>query len=53
MSLTVNDVDTDIFTVNIVPYTWTHTSFKNYNIGNVVNVEIDILARYLESLNSN
>ena len=53
VSLTVNDVDKDFFTVNIVPYTWMHTSFKNYNIGNVVNVEIDILARYLESLNSN
>ena len=53
VSLTVNDVDKDFFTVNIVPYTWTHTSFKNYNIGTVVNIEIDILARYLESLNSN
>jgi len=53
VSLTVNDVDKDYFTVNIVPYTWTHTSFKNYNIGTVVNIEIDILARYLESLNSN
>ena len=53
VSLTVNDVDKNFFTVNIVPYTWTHTSFKNYNIGTVVNIEIDILARYLESLNSN
>ena len=53
VSLTVNDVDKNLFTVNIIPYTWTHTSFKNYNIGTVVNIEIDILARYLESLNSN
>jgi riboflavin synthase len=53
VSLTVNDVDKNFFTVNIVPYTWTHTSFKNYNAGTVVNIEIDILARYLESLNSN
>ena len=53
VSLTVNDVDKEFFTVNIIPYTWTHTSFKNYNIGTVVNIEIDILARYLESLNSN
>ena len=53
VSLTVNDVDKDFFTVNIIPYTWTHTSFKNYNIGTVVNIEIDILARYLESLNAN
>ena len=53
VSLTVNEVDKEFFTVNIIPYTWTHTSFKNYNIGTVVNIEIDILARYLESLNSN
>ena len=53
VSLTVNDVDNDFFTVNIVPFTWLHTSFKNYKIGTVVNIEIDILARYLESLNSN
>ena len=53
VSLTVNDVDKTYFTVNIVPYTWSHTSFKNYKPGTVVNIEIDILARYLESLNAN
>ena len=53
VSLTVNDVDKTFFTVNIVPYTWSHTSFKNYKTGTVVNIEIDILARYLESLNAN
>ena len=53
VSLTVNDVNKDFFTVNIIPYTWSHTSFKNYNIGTVVNIEIDILARYLESVNAN
>ena len=53
VSLTVNDVDKTYFTVNIVPYTWLHTSFKNYKTGTVVNIEIDILARYLESLNAN
>ncbi len=53
VSLTINDVNKDFFTVNIVPYTWLHTSFKNYKIGTVVNIEIDILIRYLESLNAN
>ena len=53
VSLTVNDVGKDCFTVNIVPYTWSHTSFRNYKIGTVVNIEIDILVRYLESLNTN
>tara|TARA_B100000242_G_scaffold166516_1_gene118974 strand:- start:561 stop:1169 length:609 start_codon:yes stop_codon:yes gene_type:complete len=53
VSLTVNDVGKDYFTVNIVPYTWSHTSFRNYQIGTVVNIEIDILVRYLEKLNTN
>ena len=53
VSLTVNDVDKNFFTVNIVPYTWFHTSFKNYKTGTIVNIEIDILVRYLESLNTN
>lgn len=52
VSLTVNDVNKDFFTVNIVPYTWLHTSFKNYKSGTLVNIEIDILVRYLESLNA-
>ena len=52
VSLTVNEVNNNYFTVNIVPYTWLHTSFKNYKIGTLVNIEIDILARYLESLNA-
>ncbi len=50
VSLTINNVDNDFFTVNIVPFTWLHTSFKNYKPGTVVNIEIDILVRYLESL---
>ena len=53
VSLTVNNVDKDFFTVNIVPYTWLNTSFKNYKTGTIVNIEIDILVRYLESLNTN
>ena len=53
VSLTVTDVDKTYFNVNIVPYTWSHTSFKNYKTGTIVNIEIDILARYLESLNAN
>ena len=52
VSLTINNVDNDFFTVNIVPFTWLHTSFKNYKPGTVVNIEIDILVRYLESLNT-
>ena len=51
VSLTVNEVDKDCFTVNVVPFTWSHTSFQNYEVGTLVNVEFDILIRYLERLN--
>ena len=53
VSLTVNEVDKNFFTINIVPFTWSHTSFQNYAVGTLVNVEFDILVRYLESLNAN
>ena len=52
VSLTVNEVYSDTFSVNIIPHTWAYTSFLNFKIGTVVNIEIDILARYLERLNA-
>ena len=51
VSLTVNKVGLKTFCVNIIPFTWANTSFKNYTIDTIVNIEIDILARYLEKLN--
>ena len=53
VSLTVNEVEKKVFFVNIIPFTWTNTCFSYYKNGSIVNVEIDILARYLERLNSN
>ncbi len=52
VSLTINEVGSNFFTVNIIPFTWTNTSFKNYIKDTIVNIEIDILARYLERLNA-
>jgi riboflavin synthase len=52
VSLTVNEVFSDTFSVNIISHTWAYTSFLNFKIGTVVNIEIDILARYLERLNA-
>ena len=52
VSLTVNEVFSDTFSVNIIPHTWAYTSFLKFKIGTVVNIEIDILARYLERLNA-
>ena len=53
VSLTVNEVGKGCFSVNIVPHTWSNTSFKNYIVGTQVNIEFDVLIRYLESLNAN
>ncbi len=54
VSLTVNTVkdlqEMTQFTVNIIPYTAEQTSFGKFRPGNRVNVEIDMLARYLERL---
>lgn len=49
-SLTVNAVDGDAFELNIVPHTLQHTIMGHYNVGSRVNLEVDVLARYLERL---
>lgn len=49
-SLTVNKIaDTD-FEINIVPHTQQQTIIKNYKAGTKVNLEVDLIARYLERL---
>ena len=50
VSLTVNEVVNNVFTVNIIPHTWDFTTFKNLNVGSKVNIEIDIIARYVARL---
>ena len=47
VSLTINSFDSKSFSVNIVPYTWSHTNFKDLNINSRINVEVDMLARYV------
>jgi len=49
-SLTVNAVEANSFDVNIVPHTQQRTVFHTYQIGSRVNIEVDIIARYLERL---
>ncbi len=49
-SLTVNGVDGACFDVNIVPHTLSHTVMGDYTPGTRVNLEVDLLARYLERL---
>ena len=49
-SLTVNRVERNRFEVNIVPHTREKTIFQYYDVGTKVNIEVDIIARYLERL---
>lgn len=50
VSLTVNDVDEARFGVNIVPYTLAHTTWQDRRPADLVNLEVDILARYVARL---
>jgi riboflavin synthase len=50
ISLTVNSVDGANFSVNIVPHTLQETTLGNTNAGSEVNLEVDLLARYMERL---
>ena len=47
VSLTVNAVEGQRFEVNIIPHTWQATTLGALNPGDAVNLEIDMLARYL------
>jgi riboflavin synthase len=53
VSLTINNIKENIFDVNIIPHTLTSTTLKHLKIGDNVNLEIDIISRYLEKLMSN
>jgi riboflavin synthase len=50
VSLTVNKVDGLRFDVNIIPHTLKETTLGELRVGNEVNIEIDVVARYLERL---
>lgn len=50
ISLTVNGVDGARFTLNIVPHTLEETTMADFRPGRAVNLEVDIIARYLERL---
>jgi len=50
VSLTVNDVKDDIFGVNVIPHTASVTGFGTMRPGDKVNIEIDMLARYVARL---
>lgn len=49
-SLTVNEVSGATFTINVIPHTQTETTIGDYVVGRGVNLEVDLVARYLERL---
>jgi len=50
ISLTVNEVKRDRFSVNIIPHTASHTTLGSKKVGDEVNIETDILGKYVEKL---
>jgi riboflavin synthase len=50
ISLTVNEVEDNVFGVNIIPHTWERTTLAAATQGSRLNVEIDMLARYVARL---
>ncbi len=52
VSLTVVNSKNNEFSVAIIPYTYEHTNFKNIKQGSVVNLEFDVIGKYVARLNS-
>jgi riboflavin synthase len=50
VSLTVNTVEKDVFTINIIPHTLKQTTLGTLKVGSQVNLEIDQIARYIERM---
>tara|TARA_Y200000002_G_C22669497_1_gene659347 strand:+ start:1086 stop:1676 length:591 start_codon:yes stop_codon:yes gene_type:complete len=47
VSLTVNQIKNNIIVLNIIPFTWLNTNMKGLKIGDRINLEVDMLARYV------
>lgn len=47
-SLTVVDSEPGRFSVAIIPYTYEHTRFQHYQVGEVVNLEFDVIGKYVQ-----
>ncbi len=47
VSLTLFNIGRDEFTVTIIPYTYTHTNFQHIEVGTIINLEFDVLGKYM------
>ena len=50
ISLTVVEADDKIFSVSIIPHTWEHTNIQSKRAGDIVNLETDIIGKYIEKI---
>lgn len=50
VSLTVFNSQQDCFRVTIIPYTYEHTNFHQLQVGSIVNLEFDILGKYMQKI---
>ena len=50
VSLTVASLDERTFGVAIIPYTYEHTTFRSLKVGDRVNIEFDVLGKYVERM---
>lgn len=50
ISLTVVDLDATSFTISVVDYTIKHTNLNSRRVGDLVNIEVDVMAKYVERL---
>jgi len=50
VSLTINSIKNDSIFIRLIPHTWTHTRFHTLKKGALINVEVDLIAKYAEKL---
>ena len=50
ISLTINHLRGNILSLNLIPHTAERTNIGTWQVGNKVNLEVDVLARYIERL---
>jgi riboflavin synthase len=52
VSLTINDITRNLITISVIPHTQTSTRIPEYRIGTRINIEVDVIGKYIETLTS-
>jgi riboflavin synthase len=50
VSMTVADISSDLVSIGIIPHTWEVTNFSSFRVGTRVNIEVDLIGKYIEKL---